>query len=109
MKRLKIIISSLGILLDSLATPFVFCFLYLAFGMLIWTCKNDCFKIQQLFYCIVVVALFLAYILSFVWSNIFLSKFLYQKNKKLFIIPILFSIVLTLLFFFTVFWNYNWE
>ncbi len=109
MKRLKIIISSLGILLDSFATPFIFSFLYLAFGMLIWTCKNDCFQIQQLIYCFVVVAIFLVYILSFVWSNIVLSKLLYQKNKKMVIIPILLSIILTLIFFFTVFWNFNWE
>lgn len=108
-KSLKMIISSLGIILDSLATPFVFSLLYLAFGGMIWSCENNCFEIQQLFVCLVVVALFLAYIVSFVLSNIYLSKTLYRKNKKLVIIPILLSIILTLIFLFTVFWNFNWE
>lgn len=108
-KSLKIIISSLGILLDSLATPFIFSLLYLAFGMMIWTYENNCFEVQQLFYCFVAVALFLAYIVSFVLSNIFLGKTLYRKNKIMVIIPILLSIILTLIFYFTVFWNYNWE
>ena len=108
-KSLKIIISSLGIVLDSLATPFIFSLLYLAFGMMIWTCENNCFEIQQLFYCFVAVALFLAYSVSFVLSNIYLSKTLYRKNKKMVIIPILLSIILTLIFFFMVFWNFNWE
>lgn len=108
-KSLKIIISSLGIVLDSLATPFIFSLLYLAFGMMIWTYENNCFEIQQLFNCFVAVALFLAYSVSFVLSNIYLSKTLYRKNKKMIIIPILLSIILTLIFYFTVFWNYNWE
>ncbi len=107
--RLKVLISCVAIMLDSLVTPFVFCLLYLAFGMLRWTCKNNCFEIQQLIDCLVVVALFLAYIVSFVLSNIFLSKTLYRKNKKLVMIPILLSIILILIFFFTVFWNFNWE
>ena len=103
------IISAVWILLDSLATPFIFSLLYLAFGTMIWTYENNCFEIQQPFYCLVAVALFLAYIVSFVLSNIFLSKTLYRKNKKMVIIPILLSIILTLIFFFTVFWTYNWE
>ncbi len=108
-KSLKMIISSLWILLDSLVTPFIFSLLYLAFGGMIWSCENNCFEIQQLLDCLVVVALFFVYIVSFVLSNIFLSKTLYRKNKKMVIIPILLSIILTLIFFFTVFWNYNWE
>lgn len=96
-------------MLDSLVTPFIFCLLYLAFGMLSWTCKNNCFKVQNLIDCLVVVALFLAYIVSFVLSNIFLSKTLYRKNNKLVMIPVLLSIILILIFFFTVFWNFNWE
>jgi len=108
-RRLKVIISCVWIILDSLATPFIFCLLYLAFGMLIWTYKNNCFEVQQLIDCLVVVALFLAYIVSYVLSNIFLSKTLYRKNKKLVMIPVLLSIILILIFFFTVFWNFNWE
>ncbi len=108
-KRLKMIISSLGIILDSLATPFVFSLLYLAFGGMIWSCENNCFEIQNLIYCLMAVALFLVYIVSFVWSNIFLGKTLYRKNRKMIMIPILLSVILTLIFFFTVFWNYNWE
>lgn len=108
-KRLKVILSCMGIVLDSLATPFIFVYLYFAFGMLIWTCKNDCFEVQQLTNCLIAVFLFLAYIVSFVLSNIYLCKTLYRKNKKLVIIPILVSIILTLIFFFTVFWNYTWE
>ena len=107
--RLKVIISCLGILLDSLATPFVFSLLHLAFGTLIWTYKNNCFEVRQLIDCLVAIALFLAYIVSFVWSNIFIGKTLYRKNRKLAIIPILLSIILTLIFFFMVFWNFNWE
>lgn len=108
-KKIQMIICSLGIILDSLATPFVFSLLYLAFGMLIWTCENNCLGIQQVIYCLGTVALFLAYIVSFVFSNIYFCKALYCKNKKMVMIPILFSVMLTLIFFFTVFWNYNWE
>lgn len=108
-RRLKLIISCVCIILDSLATPFIFSYLYLAFGMLIWTCKNNCFEIQQLVYCLVMVVLFLTYSVSFVWSNIFLCKLLYRKNKKLVIIPLLLSIILTLIFLFTVAWNFEWE
>ena len=109
MRRLKMIVSWGWIILDSLATPFVFSLLYLAFGMLFWTCRNNCFEVQQLVYCLVTVAMFLVYIVSFVWSNIFLCKFFYSKNKKMVIIPILFSIMLTLVFLFTVAWNFEWE
>lgn len=108
-RRLKVIISCVCIILDSLVTPFIFSFLYLAFGMLIWTCKNNCFEVQQLINCLVVGALFLAYGVSFVLSNIFLGKTLYHKNKKLVIIPVLLSIILTLIFLFTVAWNFEWE
>ena len=109
MKRVKMIISSLEILLDSLATPFIFSFLYLAFESMIWNYRNNHFEMQDIIYCLVVVALFLAYLESFVSSNIFLSKILYRKNKKLVVIPVLLSVILTLVFFFTVFWNFNWE
>lgn len=108
-KRLKLLISILGIILDSLATPFIFCLLYMAFGMAIWSYENNSFEIQQLINCLKVVALFLVYMVSFIWSNLFLGKTLYHKNKKMAVIPILLSIILILIFFFTVFWLFDWE
>lgn len=107
-KRFKTVLSIFFILIDSFATPFIFSLLYIAFAGAEWALKNDCFDRINVFYCIKMTVVFILYLVSFILSNVYLGKKLYSVKKQLVIIPIATSIVLFIISFFTVFWNFQW-